>query len=76
MDGFFLAVLQLAFVGIVYYAAYRHGFRASQEKAAAIVNQFSRPVDDMIRQLDQEIDRVIEDRDRQKRESHNKKPRS
>jgi hypothetical protein len=60
METTWTALFQLIFVGIVYYAAYRHGFKASQAKAAAIVQQFSRPVDDMLTRLDHEIDKALE----------------
>ena len=60
MESLWTAPLQLIFVGIVYYAAYRHGFRASQAKNAAIVHEFSRPVNQLMEQLDRDIDTALE----------------
>jgi hypothetical protein len=66
METLWTALIQLGFVGIVYLAAYRHGFKASQSKSAAIVRQFSTPVDEMLNGLDREIDKALE---RQKKQN-------
>ncbi len=59
MEQFFTILLQLSFVALVYYAAYRHGFKVSQKKIAAVVHEFSEPVTELIDQINKEIDQSV-----------------
>ena len=60
MEILWTALIPLGFVAIVYFTAYRHGFKASQSKSAAIARQFTGPVDEMLNGLDREIDKALE----------------
>ena len=59
MEQLFIIGLQLSFVALVYYTAYRHGFKVSQKKIAAVVQEFSEPVTEMIDKINKEIDQAV-----------------
>ena len=57
MDTVMVSVLQLAFVAVVYAAAYRQGFEASRKRTEAIVEEFSYPVAELLAKLEKEIEK-------------------
>jgi hypothetical protein len=63
MKSFFFVFAQLALVTIVYFFAYRAGYRAAQSKAMSVVREFANPVTSLLDQLNESIDRAAEDED-------------
>lgn len=59
VDVFYILV-QLAFVSLVYYAAYRCGYKAAQVKAADILRNCRTPINTMLDQLDRAVDEAVE----------------
>jgi hypothetical protein len=63
MKSFFFVFAQLTLVTIVYFFAYRAGYRAAQSKAMSVVREFANPVTSLLDQLNESIDRAAEDED-------------
>lgn len=61
METVIISVLQMAFVALVYAAAYRQGFDASRKRTEAIVEEFSYPVAELLAKLEEEIDKTAAD---------------
>ena len=65
MKSFFFVISQLALVTIVYFFAYRAGYRAAQSKAMSVVREFTNPVTCLLDQLKDSIDEAVEGQDDQ-----------
>ena len=63
MKSFFFVIAQLALVTIVYYFAYRAGYRAANSKAMSVVRDFANPVTCLLDQLKDSIDEAVEGED-------------
>lgn len=64
MEKLFLILAQLTLVTIVYYFAYKSGYKASQAKAEAVVKEFTGPVNSLFDKLNQEVNQAIENEKR------------
>lgn len=61
MEMVMITLFQLAFVAVVYSAAYRQGFDASRRRTEAIVEEFSYPVAELLAKLEAEIEKDEKD---------------
>lgn len=50
---------ELIFVGVVYYFAYKNGYKTGQAKVASTVQQFSGSVNDLLDRLTQAVDQSL-----------------
>ena len=55
METFFLALMQLAFVGVVYSAAYKSGYNEAHDKAVSTIREFSGPVNDLVHTVNETL---------------------
>ena len=63
MKSFFFVISQLALVTIVYFFAYRAGYRAANSKAMSVVREFTSPVTCLLDELKDSIDEAVEGED-------------
>ena len=63
MKSFLFVFAQLSLVTIVYFFAYRAGYRAAQSKAMSVVREFTNPVTSLLDQLNESMDKAPEDED-------------
>ena len=63
MKSFLFVFAQLTLVTIVYFFAYRAGYRAAQSKAMSVVKEFASPVTSLLDQLNESMDKAAEDED-------------
>jgi hypothetical protein len=56
MKSFLLVIGQLTLVTVVYFFAYRAGYRSAQEKAVSVVKRFADPVNCLLDSLCEGID--------------------
>ncbi len=68
MKSFLLILAQLTLVTLVYFFAYRAGYRSAQEKAVSAVKRFAEPVNCLLDSLNEAVDEVAKDEEK-KRES-------
>lgn len=61
MKSFFFVISQLALVTIVYFFAYRAGYRAANSKAMSVVREFANPVTCLLDQLKDSIDEAAQE---------------
>ena len=64
MKSFLLVLGQLSLVTLVYFFAYRAGYRNAQSKAISIVKEFADPVTCLVDSLDENIDDPINDKNK------------
>ncbi len=55
METFFLALVQLAFVAVVYSAAYKSGYNEAHDRAVSTIREFSGPVNDLLYTLNETL---------------------
>jgi len=55
VETFFLALMQLAFVGVVYSAAYKSGYNEAHDKAVSTIREFSGPVNDLVHTVNETL---------------------
>lgn len=55
METFFLALVQLAFVAVVYFAAYKSGYNEAHDRAVSTIREFSGPVNDLLHTLNETL---------------------
>ena len=67
MKSFLLVLGQLSLVTLVYFFAYRAGYRSAQQKAVSVVKKFADPVNCLLDSLCETVDEAVED-DRKKAE--------
>jgi uncharacterized membrane protein len=67
MELFLYTVAQLTLVTLVYIMAYRTGYQVSQAKVAGVVKDFAAPVSDLLEELNEAVDKVLEDENKKKR---------
>lgn len=67
MKSFLLGLGQLSLVTLVYFFAYRAGYRSAQQKAVSVVKKFADPVNCLLDSLCETVDEAVED-DRKKAE--------
>jgi hypothetical protein len=60
LEKILLILAQLTLVTLVYYFAYKSGYKASQAKAEAVVKEFTDPVNNLFDKLNQEVNRATE----------------
>lgn len=56
MKSFFFVLAQLSLVTVVYFFAYRAGYRSAQSKAISVVKKFADPVTCLLDCLKESID--------------------
>jgi hypothetical protein len=61
MKLYLLALAQLSLVSLVYFFAYRAGYRSAQEKAHSVVKKFAEPVNCLLDSLSETVDEAVED---------------
>ena len=67
MKSFLLILGQLSLVSLVYFFAYRAGYRSAQEKAVSVVKKYADPVNCLLDSLRDTVDKAVAD-DRKKTE--------
>jgi hypothetical protein len=55
VETFFLALVQLAFVAVVYSAAYKSGYNEAHDRAVSTIREFSGPVNDLLHTLNETL---------------------
>ncbi|UCF90661.1 MAG: hypothetical protein JSW39_20560 [Desulfobacterales bacterium] len=65
MEKLFFAFAQLLLVTLVYFVGFRTGYKVSQDKTASLVKEFADPVTALLNQLDEKVDRAIEEENQQ-----------
>ena len=65
MKSFLLVLGQLSLVTLVYFFAYRAGYRSAQQKAVSVVRRFADPVNCLLDSLCEGVDEAQQD-DRRK----------
>ena len=61
MKSFLLVLGQLGLVTLVYFFAYRAGYRSAQQKAVSVVRKFADPVNCLLDSLCETVDEAQED---------------
>ena len=61
MKSFLLVLGQLSLVTLVYFFAYRAGYRSAQQKAVSVVRKFADPVNCLLDSLCETVDKAQED---------------
>jgi len=61
MKPFFFLLSQLSLVTIVFFFAYRAGYRAAKSKAVSAVKKFADPVSSLLDQLNESIEVARDD---------------
>ena len=66
MKSCLLVLAQLTLVTLVYFFAYRAGYRSAQEKAGAVIKRFADPVNCLLDSLCETVDEAAEDEDKKR----------
>ncbi len=66
MKSLLLVLAQLTLVTLVYFFAYRAGYRSAQEKAVSVVKRFADPVNCLLDSLCEAVDEAAEDEDKKR----------
>jgi hypothetical protein len=64
MKSFLLVLAQLSLVTLVYFFAYRAGYRSAQSKAISVVKEFADPVRCLLDNLGENMDESVKDKDK------------
>jgi hypothetical protein len=64
MKSFFFMLAQLSLVTVVYFFAYRAGYRSAQSKAISVVKKFADPVTCLLDSLNESIDESTHNEDK------------
>jgi hypothetical protein len=67
MKSVLLVLAQLTLVTLVYFFAYRAGYRSAQEKAVSAVKRFAEPVNCLLDSLREAVDEAGEDEDKKRK---------
>ena len=61
MDSIPFLLLQLVLVTVVYFAAYRNGYKEAQQRIQAVVRELSHPISSTLENLDKSVDDLLKE---------------